>query len=176
MSSYYYVTSGGAEPTAWLALFLSLCALGWGVWVELTGHRRRRADEYWYRGIFSPQCVEPLIEFLNEHVASLQRIDCSKVTVRDTRKFCDDFSDRKEKLLSRIWISKLFSPKYYDVACDKFDEMEDNIAKKLGGWVLKPSDASPRDLDFLANDAIEGISGVLAAAEKVTFKDFSRKK
>lgn len=163
------------DLTAWIALIVSLVTLGWMIWSEYTGYRRRQADEYWYREIFSPNCIEPLIEFLNDHIASLQKMDVSKVKVDETRRFCSNFSDRKEDLLGRIWISDLFSSTYYDFACAQLDEIEDAMVTCFGGWVVRPGSAVNDDIQMLRRDSVEKMSCVLASAADINLNAFIRK-
>lgn len=176
MESYNFIVGGeaGVDPVALSALLLSLFAAGWAVWNEFTGYRRKQADEYWYRGVFSPNCVMPLIEFLNDHLEGLQSIDVGKIGPDRARQFCEDFAGRKESLLSKLWVSQLFSSDYYSIACGRLDDIEDEMAQKFGGWAVKPSSATGRDLEALRDSAIAGVAEVLAAAANIDIHKFVR--
>jgi len=174
MEAFYVVVGeDGVDPVAWLALVVSVLTVAWTVWSEFTSYRRRQADEHWYRGIFSPNCIEPLVEFLNLHLSSLQSIDVGKATADETRRFCEDFASRKESLLSKLWVSQLFSGDYYSLACEQLDEIEDEMVTKFGGWVMKPASASGRDLETLRDEAIAKVTIVLASAARINLNRFS---
>ena len=175
MDEYRFISmDDGADPVAWLALLVSILAIAWTVWNELTSYRRRQADEYWYRGIFSPNCVEPLVSFLNHHIAALQEIDVSRATAEDTRRVCEEFSKKKEELLARLWVSRLFSADYYDIACEQLDGIEDAMATKFARWVVKPAAASGRDLESLRDDAVGKTAVIFAAAARIDLNKFAR--
>lgn len=166
----------GPDTVALIALFLSVLSLFWMIWSEFTGYRRRQADEYWYREIFSPNCVEPLIVFLNEHLSSLQGLDIATAGVEETKNVCDEFAKKKEHLLERLWVSRLFSANYYSMACGQLDDVEDHLAVTLSGWVVKSAIATDRDIGTLRDKAIENVTLILSVAAKIDLNKFAKLK
>jgi hypothetical protein len=164
----------GADPTAWVALLLSVSVFAWTIWNEYASARRRQADEYWYRRILGPNCIEPLVEFLNDHINRLQLINVGSLTAEASRDFCADFAQRKEALLAKLWISRLFSADYYDFACRRLDDVEDIMSSTFGSWLVKPAVAAQGDLVELREQAITRVTEVLAMAAKIRMSGLRR--
>lgn len=169
MSPSYYtysVNGGGVDPVACLALIVSIGTLGWTVWCEFTGAGRRRADEYWYRSVLAPNCIEPLIDLMNEYVAALATLN-TDMTFEESQAFCDSFAQKKERLLARLWISKLFSSEYYDQACLELDHIDDFFVQTFGAFFMRGKSAEQIDFSSLRDEAIARISNLLREAYSI---------
>lgn len=171
---YFEMPDTSSNAVAWIALVISAGALIWTVWTEFNGYRRRQADEYWYRTVFSPNCIEPVITLLNEHLESLERVAPDTAADEVRRAYGEMFAQKKEDLLAKLWISRMFSDAYYDLACSHLDNIEDEMAERFGTWAMKPDSACRRDLVMLRENAVVSVTKVLQAAAQIDLNRFLR--
>lgn len=177
MDSYYFAAEeSGANMVALIAVLISLLTLGWTVWSEFTGYRLRQADEYWYRSVFSPNCIDPIIKLLNEHLADLESVSHGKHSVEERRKYGESFAKKKEEILLRLWISHMFSDAYYSTASRCLDGLEDDMAERFSSWGVKPVAACQRDVVILREGAVSGVTEILRAAANIDLNGFLRRK
>lgn len=171
----YYIVSGersGVDIVACVALLISIGTLVWTIWNEYSSVQRRRADEYWYRQVLGPNCIEPLVKLLNDHIDDLQRVDTEKLTIEESRNFEAKFCFRKEELIAKLWLSHLFSASYYQLASDELDGIEDGMAGKFGAWFYSAKADRQADMLSLREDAIRRVTHILANAADMRLRSF----
>lgn len=165
MSSIMLVSEQDADLVAWLALVVAFITLAWTIYWERVSARRRQIDEYWYRQIVGPNCVEPIIAFLNKWIDELL-VHGANPPAATLDAMYTTFCTEKESLLSKLWLSKLFSNSFYDEAEETFDQVEDVFAEELTrshAHANKPT-LSPGNVQVVREKLIESATNLLVSA------------
>ncbi len=130
---FIWAQEKGGDPTALVALLVAIATLGWTIYWERTSARRRLIDEYWYRQIVGPNCVTPIIDFLNSWIDRLPELGVAPSVTKVDEAY-EAFCAEKNVLLSKLWLSKLFSDSFYEDAEQAFDDVEDVFAQELSNF------------------------------------------
>ena len=175
MDTYVIGADAGGDTVAIIAVVISLLTFGWTIWNEINSYRRRQADEHWYREIFSPHCVEPVIELLNNLLKTMREDLGPASTIDDYRRCSDRYCQEKEAVLRRVWVAALFSNDFYDRAKAELDGVEDELVTTFGAWSMKGGSRSQHDADSLERQIIAKVTKVLAEASRIDLRRFGKK-
>lgn len=83
-------------------------------------------DEFWFRKVFSPHCINPLIDFITSELESLNQIDL-KNTKGSFRTYNIHFQKEKEKIIRRFMLFSGWNNDVYDLVSKKLDDIDDTI-------------------------------------------------
>lgn len=174
MDTYVIGGERGTDVVAVVAVVISLLTLAWTMWSEINSYRRRQADEHWYREIFSPHCVEPVIELLNALLKSMREELNPSSSIDEYRECSDRYCRQKEAVLQRIWVAALFSDSFYEAAKTELDGVEDDLVKTFGAWSMKGVERTQHDADLLERAVIARVTAVLGKASKIDLRRFGK--
>ena len=174
MNTYFIGSDSGSDAVAIAAIVISLLTLSWSIWNELNSYRRRQADEHWYREIFSPHCVEPVIDLLNKLLKTMRENLKEGSSIAQYRECSDNFGAQKEEVLRRVWVAALFSDDFYDYAKTQLDGVEDDLVKAFGAWSMRDGLRSQNDADALERGIIARVTKILGEASTIDLRRFGK--
>lgn len=138
----------------WLTVIVAGSGLLWNISSFLLSaaskERARRADmrdDFWFRAIINPICLEPLLNFLIDTADELNKMNTenggqqANTEIKEYDTFLDNFKNRKDRLISRFLITKVLDFLTYESITKDLDELDDAITthcayKSLGSAVL----------------------------------------
>ncbi len=129
----------GESQSGWLSvvsLIVAVFSVIFTMYWNWRAERREYLDKFWFREIFAPSCLSPVIRLRTDWVKRFSQMGaCPESSMLS--KALSDFAGDKEAVLRSLWLSKLFFKDYYKNACAALDHAEDAMAAAFGTWVLK---------------------------------------
>ena len=92
-------------------------------------------DEFWFRQVFSLQCIKPLIEFITLEMEVLQDLDTNGKNGSFIA-YTDKFQSEKDKLIRKFMLFSEWNRSIYDLVSEKLDEIDDVITFYCAGKEL----------------------------------------
>jgi len=124
--------SSSSDVFALAALVVSIISVVATVLLSRRQERRGYMDEFWFREIFAPSCVMPLIEFRAKWEKNLSAVGNSNIGHSVGQKFVDAMGEDVAEILQKIWIARVFNGDFYGFCEVELEHLEDAFAKKLG--------------------------------------------
>ena len=123
------------DPLPWVSLLVGIGAVVFTIYWNFRAERRAYMDEYWFRQIVAPKCVDPILAFHESWSLKVRNLDAS-LDIESVKKLLFDFQLDKALVLDGTWVSRIFSRTFYSDCCNALDEVEDVFAVELGRLVL----------------------------------------
>lgn len=166
MTGDIYIYGGGhvnwiTVTSLAIAALTILSTLYWNIRSE----RRGYLDQFWFREIFAPSCVTPVIKLREDWVKKISNMSL-KPQDAAVRNALSAFAGDKARVLRSLWLSKIFFKNYYLDACAALDNTEDEIANAFGRWLAKggPNGDDPAPLVEVSTIISDGCIGVIRLA------------
>ena len=136
-----WVISEGSSTSDWIAFGALVVAIASFVATIILNRRQERRgymDEYWFRVIFAPSCVDPVIAFRAKWEAELTALASTPIDDATGTDLADRVSVDAADLLQKVWIAKLFDGGFYDFCEHELETFEDTFVSTLGAVHLRP--------------------------------------
>lgn len=155
----------GMDVTALVSLFIAVIALISTFYWNRRVERRSYLDEFWFRQVVAPNCIDPVIKFHGCWVDRIDGIRSGKVDANFIRRFVSDFQLAKSTVLDSSWVAKIFSKVFYEKSCRYLDKTEDVFAEQLAAVLINRQSLSQAQAEMKAilGDASVGILSEAAA-------------
>lgn len=141
LSNLDFINEQPPAGLVWFTVFIAATTLIWGVFSyifdklhERRLRRQRRIDEYWFRTVVMPMCIQPLENFLTAQAENFKHKNTSTIpnsTAISPRKYSlllREFKDGKEKIKDRFLLTQVFNEQLYIIVANKLDQLEDEVA------------------------------------------------
>lgn len=129
------------SPPTWVVYIpfvISIVALSFSVYQFFVSRSDRkrdrdrlRDDDFWFRKIIVPICLDPLIRFMSEQSLKLRSIKEAPLSPAGEKQeypqFLQAFKRGKNEIVSQCLILELFDGKLYEAIAEKLDGLEDYI-------------------------------------------------
>jgi len=131
VSSLPEVSSFIQQPPPWLVWITVAFAFGTFIYRIITYIRKRRlsiGDDFWFRKILLPVCIEPLIKLVEDSVCKLKKLQAKTTNIKTVYdNYLKEFKSEKNSVISKfmVLVSKN-SELYSNISC-AIDEIEDII-------------------------------------------------
>lgn len=134
MTDIFFLQEGASSSDAIAlgALVVSIFSIAVSFFLSRRQERRGYMDEFWFREVFAPSCVEPLIEFRAIWEKKLSAIGSGGVERSLGQSFVDSLGGDIADLLRKIWIARIFDGDFYSACEEEMEKLEDVFAEKLG--------------------------------------------
>jgi hypothetical protein len=143
----------------------------WAMWVAIVGvlvdvirliyelvHERKEKDssvhdQFWFRTIISPRCVNPLIEFVELHAKALGTLVSNLMTTSDPqvqltrlRQFVATYQVASNELLERLILLTVFDNEVYLQVRNCLEQLEDDLTQRLASLLIARAGEAPHEL------------------------------
>ncbi len=115
---------------AYASLLVSMLTLMFTAYWSRRSERRSHLDEYWFKQLVSPKCVEPVVQFHDRWMSNL----ALEIRADDrgwVENFLSKFHDERGALQEGAWVSRIFAGDYYDYCCSQMDSVEDAFVESI---------------------------------------------
>ncbi len=127
-------------PPPWLIWLTALVAFGTLIWRMYTFYVDRsdlktERDEYWYRNVVIPICIEPLVKFIEELTANLRKLETETKEVKQPKRsttykiFLKTFKAQKDSVINRFLVLISAEAVIYQRISNALDEIEDIVTQ-----------------------------------------------
>lgn len=122
----------------WVAVVVALATLFWRVVtfgisrIDLRKERRLSVeDEFWFRTVIVPLCVDPLIEFIEWSTKEFRDLETGDGEEKPAayRKALEQFQKRKEATLARFLMLQSLDGEIYPGVADRLDRIDDTVTE-----------------------------------------------
>lgn len=134
--------SSSSDIIAIGALFVSILSLVATILLSRRQEKRGYMDEFWFREIFAPSCVNPIICFRDKWEMRFAAIGNALINHQIGQELVDEIGVDSAGLLQKIWVAKLFDGDFYTFCEDELDQLEDDFARTLGAAQLRTEKAT----------------------------------
>lgn len=167
MSKYILAESApGADWTSWASLVVAAFALGFTIYWSRRTERRMYLDEYWFRQVVAPKCVNPVIEFHDVWLLRIGSLTGTKIDLDEFQNLMGDLQAHKSSLENSVWITRIFSKTFFLECSKNLERVEDSFADELGNVLLKKSSLEAAQSALKASVGDAAVS-ILANAAKI---------
>jgi hypothetical protein len=151
-------SSSSTDFIAVLALLVSIVSVIATVILSRRQEKRGYMDEFWFREIFAPSCVTPIIDFRAKWEQRLAAVGDASINQKKGKELVNEIGSDCAALLQKVWVAKLFEGDFYAFCEEELDQMEDEFAQVLGAAQLR----SGKVKGVTAPTITEGITVVCA--------------
>ena len=123
----------------------------WGLYQRRIDRRRSVVDEFWYRTILVPICLQPLVDLVSEYIDRLHRLDSGALLtfiLPALRDLALEFGVDKNRVLGRFLLLTAFDEQIYRRIGETLDLLEDEISEYCGS-ISSDSDSAGRVIAFI---------------------------
>jgi len=125
----------------WITVFVAFFTFIWRIYAFIVGRRDRSyernisiEDEYWYRGVILPTCLEPLLLFVLDQSDKLQHLNNRFSVGSDSKgdeykSYLEQFQKEKRSLVNRSIVLEVISSDVYSSVAQLFDDLEDAVTE-----------------------------------------------
>lgn len=162
------IAQGGTGPdmTSWVSLAVALAALLWTAYWNRRSEKRGYLDEYWFRQIVAPKCINPILGFHDGWLAKVESINGAQLSQLFVQNLLSDFQKEKSVVLNLTWVARIFSSGFYAKCCEFLDSVEDTFADELGRVLVSRQALSQAQASMKASLADASV-GILQEAAKI---------
>jgi len=146
-----FVSESPPPGIVWITVLIAASTLLWNAGVFAVGRldqsrQRRRSieDEYWFRTVVSPFCVDSLVQLVDQSSKELGSFErAAPLGERNAlyTGFLTSFRGRKNAVLSRFLLVAAFDSSVYGGVSEKIDDMEDVITQHCALHALEDEEA-----------------------------------
>lgn len=132
-----FVTEGSSalDVIAIGTLVVAILALLWTAYWNRRSERRSYLDEFWFRQVVAPKCIDPVLSLNDVWAARVDNVTAANVTHAFVMRFLSDFQNDKAKVIGATWVSRIFKSGFYARCCDSLDQVEDVFAREFDNIV-----------------------------------------
>jgi len=140
----------------WIAIIALVVRIFYFLW-QLSRDKRDKIlsieDEYWYRTIFMPICVKPLIEFIDQFVKKIKELDSKyKNNSQNNKKntynnYLSEFKIEKESTRSRFLVLATKGSDFYTSVASRLDEIDDIVTQHCALKSIDTSNIEEKDYE-----------------------------
>ena len=134
--SIVFQSGSSSDEAAWIALAVALLTLVLTSYWNWRAERRSFLDEFWFRQIIAPKCVDPIMDFHREWLIKIDAINTNSISVKFVKGILSDVQKDMTAVSDSAWIAGMFSSIYYGKCCESLDVVEDVFATELGKLVV----------------------------------------
>jgi len=131
--------SSSSDIIAIGALLVSIISVAATVMLNRRQEKRSYMDEFWFREIFAPSCVLPVIAFRAKWEAELTELGGTSIDEAKGSELVDQIGVDATGLLQRVWIAKLFDGDFYAFCASELEHIEDGFLNTLSAAHLRPA-------------------------------------
>lgn len=159
---------GGGDSNIWpiVAIVISIVTGGFSVWWSFRAEKRGYLDNFWFREITAPSCIQPAIELRKEWVDRIERLGNKTLTKDDYQKIMGDLDIAINAAVNKAWVSKIFKGKLFDGIRKQYEAVLDTVARGLQRHVDSPNVMPAVSAVELSIEVSALFMGVLAEAAK----------
>jgi hypothetical protein len=149
-----------------VSLAVALAAVIWTAYWNRRSERRGYLDEYWFRQIVAPKCINPILGFHDAWLARVDSLNRNKVNQASVQSLLSDFQKEKSVVLNSTWVARIFSTGFYARCCELLDAAEDTFAIELGAVLVSRQVLSQAQASMKVSLADASV-GILQEAAKI---------
>lgn len=154
-----FVISGAGNSDIWaiVAVGISLLSALFTVLWSLRSERRGYLDNYWFREVTAPSCVEPAVKIRKRWSKRIEALGNTTIALADYRLLVEELESDVSRAIAKAWISRLFKGGLYLRIRKLHESVLDAVAGRLEPYVTSGLPFSA----YLAVELSEDISNTM---------------
>jgi hypothetical protein len=157
---------GAASLLATFSLIIALFSLGYTIYSGRRRERRAYLDEFWFRQIIAPSCVDPTLVLRKKWNPQLQGLVNKKLTKANCQNLTRQLQDEIDAAIDSAWVASLFEGDLYEGVERALESINDDIAKTISLASLNDKVLSVDVVSDLCNGLSKNCMSVLQCAVK----------
>jgi hypothetical protein len=131
------IANPGGESNIWplVAILISILTGGFSIWWSFRTEKRGYLDNFWFREITAPHCIQPAIEMQRNWLPRIESLANTALSKAEYQKIMGDLEAAINLAISRAWVSKIFKSSLYDLICARYEALSDQVANGLQKYV-----------------------------------------
>lgn len=162
------IASGGGDSNIWsiVAIGISVVTGGFSVWWSFRAERRGYLDNFWFREVTAPACIQPALDMRKEWVGKIECLGNTRLSKDEYQKLIGDLETAINTAINKAWVSKIFRGALFDGISGQYEAVLDKVARSLQKHVDSPNVIPVVTAVDLSVEVSTLLMGVLAKAAK----------
>ncbi len=159
---------GISELIAVVALLAALGSMAYTIRHNRSSRKDKMVEEYWFRLIISPKCIEPTIAALSEiWTLTLDLLAQDKASIKE---YCVSFTKYISLIRTKNELIRILSTIQYTALMELLDKVEDEIINEAKMLIENPEILSDRQKTQITNRIWSAITSASAEYMKLMHK------
>jgi hypothetical protein len=157
---------GGSNLWSIVAIGISVITGGFSVWWSFRAEKRGYLDNFWFREVTAPACIQPALDMRKEWVERIERLGNTQLTKDEYQHLIGDLETAINTAINKAWVSKIFKGALFDGVSGQYEAVLDKVARGLQKHVDSPHVVPVVTAVDLSVEVSTLLMGVLARAAK----------
>lgn len=167
------IGGGGSDVWAIVAIAISVVSGGFSVYWSYHSEKRGYLDNFWFREVTAPNCIEPALKLRQVWSARIEQMANTRLPKHTYQKLLADLENDVGKAIDDAWVCGLFRGKLYINIRVNYERVIDAVATSLQRHV-DSSNVVPAfvavELSVKISELMMGILAVAARANSSRLK------
>lgn len=164
MGNSIVIEAGGSDLWAIVAIVISVLTGGFSIFWSYHSEKRGYLDNFWFREITAPNCINPALALRSKWSAKLESMANSAISKADYQLIIGDLESDIASAIEGAWVSRIFQGDLFSKIRENYEKVLDVVAEGLQKHVDSPNPVTASSAVGLSSAISVLMIGVLAEA------------
>ena len=166
MGTSIVIEGGGSNVWAIVAIIISVLTGGFSIFWSYHSEKRGYLDNFWFREITAPNCINPALALRSKWSARLEDAANKSISKLEYQQIIGDLEADVAQAIEDAWVSRIFQGDLFNKIREKYEKVLDVVAEGLQKHVDSPNPIAASKVVSLSSEVSVLMVGVLSEAAR----------